>query len=399
MACLPGLVGAMASAQPASEVLVLWGDREPPRGTVTGVDLQGVQVVTGDGVGTVLGWDVVREVVGERAGAFERIREEARAVWRASVRLEREDRVNAEPVLEELFESLAWTRGPTSSFVSRGLLTCRLARGARGAAVAPWLSALVSEGWSAGRASESGGDDLIDPGTGLAPGLAPVWLRGDAAHRMATASLDAAADTDSTGRTQLLATLYQESARFELSPGEGAERRAAIGDAIHAADREVLEEDGVSLVLEIVLARVGGEEQRVASRAALRDRLDGRLPGWKEAWVRAGLGRSLVREPDPETRRRGVIQLLHIPARLAPEAPGLASLALAESVITLRAIGSSGESELLRRELLERFPQSEGAGLDEIGAPGRTAPPVGGIALPHEDHAGAPPAKEGTPRT
>ncbi|MFI4897882.1 MAG: hypothetical protein ACIARR_08655 [Phycisphaerales bacterium JB059] len=392
-------MGVSSAAQPASEALVMWGGREPPRGTVTGMDLQGVQVVTGDGVSAVLGWDEVREVVGERAGAFERIREEARAVWRAGVRLEREDWVNAEPVLEELFESLAWTRGPTSSFVSRGLLTCRLARGARGAAVAAWLSALVSEGWPAGRGSATEGAGQIDPETGLVADLAPVWLRGDEAHRMASSALDEGVDADATGRTQLLGVLYQESARFELSPGEGAARRAAIGDAINATDREVLEEDGVSLVLEIVLARVGAEEQRIASRAALRDRLNQRMPGWKEAWVRAGLGRSLVRESDPETRRRGVIQLLHLPARLAPEAPGLASLALAESVMTLRAIGSSGEAELLRRELLERFPRSEGAGLDEIGAPAPAGVSAGGSASRSEDHAGAAPAKAGTPRT
>ena len=397
--CLLGALGWGARAQLASETLVMWGDEQPPRGTVTGVSLDGVEVVSGDGVTTLVGWDRVREVVGERAAAFEPVRDRARAIWRAGVRLERGDLINAEPVLEGLFETLAWERGPAASFVSRGLLTCRLGRGARGAAVVPWLSVLVSADGRPGRMVDDADARVIDQATGLASGLAPVWARGDTTVRMAREPIGDGPDADTSGRVQLLGALYQQSARFELSPGEAPEHRAAIGDAINAAEPGVVDEDGVSLVLEMVLARVGTDEQRASSRAALEARLLGRMPAWKEAWVRVGIGRSLVLEADAEARRRGVIQLLHVPARLASDSPVLASLALAEAALTLRDLGSAREADLLRRELLERFPRSEGARLDEISAWSRSGPTVGARPSTSTHGAGPGPAKEGTPRT
>ena len=125
-----------------------------------------------------------------------------------------------------------------------------------------------------------------------------------------------------------------------------------------------------------------------------------------ECWCRAGIGRSLVRDNDPELRRQGVIQLLHIPARFVRVSPLLASLALAESAVTLHELGDDAGAEAVKGELIDRFPRSAAAGwprLREVRMRGEAVQPAGGTT-PKPEKSETPPQvspskpKEGKPR-
>ncbi len=371
-------VCAPALAQPASQVLEMWDGQDPPQGTVTSVDLQGVSVMLGDGTITLLDWTQVRDVSGARGQEFAAFRDDARAIWRASVRLERGDLVNAEPLLEDLFARTRFEQGAASSFVARGLMRARLAGGARAPAIAPWLGVLGAERWAPGGDASDDPSTLIDPATGLAPSLAPIWLDNEQSawlvrHAVAQAPETGARPGAGRMRQVALSTLYRVSALYESDPGDGEAIRREIEAMYEQIDPDTLSEAGVSLVLEIVLSRVGGAEQRASAQTALRARLRKRPSVWHEAWIRTALGRSMILDDNPEIRGRGVIQLLHVPARFERAAPGLASVALAEAAVTMRSLGEGEAAGSLRRELLERFPDSEGARWDAIRDWGRGA--------------------------
>lgn len=341
----------------------MWGGEQPPAGTVTAVDLQGVRVMLGDGSSVLLGWEQVREVRGARRPQFEAIRDDARAVWRAHTRLRRGDLVNAEPLLEGLMDRYAGRAGPTSSLVARGLLRCRLARGARAAAVEAWLATLEAERWSPADGRAPDADGLIDAATGLAPAIPPVWLDDEQSGWLSVQGAGAAIDDDDTprDRTWALGELYRISAAFETG-GEGREdlsnRLAKVYELVGA---DLSRDPGLALVSEVVMARVGDPEQRASARRALEARLAQRPEPWREAWVRVAIGRSLILEADEEDRRRGVVQLMHLPARLGSVSPTLASIALAQGAVTLRELGDTRGASTLRSVLLEQYPASEGA--------------------------------------
>jgi hypothetical protein len=110
------------------------------------------------------------------------------------------------------------------------------------------------------------------------------------------------------------------------------------------------EDAGVKLVREMVLSRVGDAEQRKAARELLMRRAESAdVEPWQEAWCRAAVGRSLMSESDGQQRREGVLQALHVPARLARHAPELAALALNE-------LGDSGGAGALKDELARLSP-------------------------------------------
>ena len=138
--------------------------------------------------------------------------------------------------------------------------------------------------------------------------------------------------------------LYRAAAKFEVD-----------GSPIDISGLE-LKLDGPKLVSEIVIARAGEANAREAARRDLLKRLEGSPPAWLEAWVRAALGRSMVKESDPEVRRRGVLHLLHVPARFAADSPYLAGIALAESARALLELGDRDGADVIRAELLRDYP-------------------------------------------
>ncbi|MCC6676862.1 MAG: hypothetical protein IT436_06940 [Phycisphaerales bacterium] len=326
------------------------GEAELPAGAVvTAVSIDGVTLSApgeAGGVRTlVLGWQSVRAVKGEFEDEARAYSELADKAWRASSRLQRGDVVMAEPVLDELFPRLAGRSGPTALMVCDGLLRCRLRRGAQVGAIEAWLagvSARAGLAGSMGNGSGPGGDlgALLDARTGLTPALPPVWI---GAAGVQVWALAAPRFESAGGAAAELEVLYRQAARFECGlavtlPGEAPEN------------------DGVRLVWEMVQARAGEAEARRAARQALAQRFLQSPGTWQEAWCRAGLGRSMLRETSVETRRLGIVELLHLPARLADQSPYLTGIALAEAAAEVRREGDDEAAWRLRSELIAKYP-------------------------------------------
>lgn len=330
------------------------GGEAAPAGAIVNVSLEGVRIRGPEGE-TVVGWDRVRAVRGEWEAEAETYAGLADAAWRARTRLERADYLAAEPLFAALLAHYGGARGPTAAVVAEGLLRCRLRRGAHVSAIEPWLALLASgepldhpQAWWRRAALTP----VVDPQDGLAPALAPMWLSWPAVEAFARSppwpgppAQDALAR-----RIRTLAALYHAAARHEAGLDPGMDEQAMLEASTGPAD--------VRLVAEVVVARLGTSDQRAAARRALHERLSssGALPAWKDAWVHAALGRSLVREEDPTLRRRGVLHLLRLPARYGDAHPYLSGLALAEASVTLHRDGDTRGAAHLLRDLDTRHP-------------------------------------------
>src|SRR5690606_16150177 len=118
----------------------------------------------------------------------------AEDAWRARTRLERADAVGAEPLFEDLFDRTRAWRGPTRAVIAEGLLRCRIRRGAQIGAIDPWLALLEARAsalagihpYALDWAHRAGLGEVLDPATGLAPGLPPMWLDWPAVRQFAS---------------------------------------------------------------------------------------------------------------------------------------------------------------------------------------------------------------------
>jgi hypothetical protein len=387
-ACLSGALAGAADAQ-----VYLHGQSDPFDGEVQSLGPQGVVVRAGQGTKTI-SWDRIREVRGDHGAEAAKFAPLADQVWRARTRLERGDFASAEPLLDGLVDRARAEPGPTAVVVFEGLVRCRLKRGAQLPAVWAWLDWIrarggtlekgVADAWIGARID---GPAEIDEDTGLVTALPPVFLRdagldaGAASEEWARATSSADSETAAD-----LAMLYRAAARFEA--GLPPELRPVKSEAT-----------AVRLVGEIVRARVGDDGERKQARDALLTRLGTKdIEPWMECWCRVGIGRSLVREQDPELRRQGVIQMLHVPARFIRVSPQLAALALAESAVTLHEMGDEAGAASVKGELIDRFSRSAAAGwprLREVHVQGEAAAASGGTTPQKAEKPGSSP--ESTP--
>lgn len=320
----------------------LRGQPEPIPGTVTEVTLEGVRVSLGPGQDQLIGWDRVRRITGDHAGEAALFMDYADASWRARTRLQRGDFLAAEPLFEELFAVYEGRTGPTASLVAEGLTRARLHRGALTSAVGPWLALI--------HAQRGGGSDpltsrpLVDPGTGLIPVLAPMFLDGPETRALAESEL---IDFPSSGPVDAAEAFYARW--YQLAAQE--ETTGIVELALPET-----QDPGQRLVAAIVLARAGTPVQRKAARAILEPIAQRGQLDWMRSWAWAGLGRSLVLESDRTTRLRGVIALLHLPAEYASDQPYLAGLCLAQAAVTLDELAMNSQAQRLILDLQDRFP-------------------------------------------
>ena len=374
------LTGTLPGAHAQSRVY-LRGTAEPVVGRVQSLDRAGVTLKTtgaapaGPGELRVISWDRVRVVAtadGSPASIAPALSAFADGLFRARTRLERGDFDLAARVAERLYAQGETIEGPSGALLAECVLRVRLARGAHASAVSPWLRLLNVHAaaraakpdlpvWTGGSTSLS---PVIDPATGLCPALPPIFstLRGPAAVRTLAdeAWSLAAPNAPVTERVRDLAAWYKAAASHAAG---------VIAPLPAPASAGTVTDDGVQLVHELVLARAGSAAERERARTALQQRLatldtqdftdDAEGPAadtvvrarWAAGWCHAGLGLSLLREESPESRRRGVLELLHLPARFADELPQLTRIALAEAAEALRAQGQPGGAALLDDEL------------------------------------------------
>lgn len=366
-----------ASAQESSIELRPVAAGEAPRrlgGIVESAGPGGIILREGEGPSarrTLVAIELFRTIPPTEKPAPDGLERLALDAWRARQRLERGDYQAAEPLLDRIAPTLLPAGGPTAAAVAEGLITCRLNRDARTAALFAWMDWLriVRAGpgipdapagsmvapptvtamtWEGGRLFPRIGVSPIDRDSGLVPQLPPIWVPGAATEALAASpewALRTAPAAAGSPRDPMieLAQLYRASVEADCG------RPAALPERVAAFE-------GVALIRDIVTARVAADASRAAARDALAARLSAPdLPRWKESWCRAGIGRSLVQDPDPAVARRGVLQLLHIPARFPRDQRHLAAIALAEAALTLARSGDAPAAAAIRAELSRNF--------------------------------------------
>lgn len=343
------ILGVILMAGSMAQVTLRDGTR--PASAVEAVSIEGVRFG-----GAMVGLDRVKMVEGEFARPWGEIAAAADSAWRVRQRFERGDLAGAEAIAEPLFTQLAGKRGPTAAMVAEVLTRVRVKRGSQTGALESWLA-----WYDCGNESEpllsSFASDLasrravladrwptlsIDAVSGLLSTLPPIWINVPSVQAWVR-SADKAHGSEER-RSAAYERLYRAAAKFEVD-----------GSPVDVSGLE-LKLDGPKLVSEIVIARAGEANAREAARRDLLKRLDGSPPAWLEAWVRVALGRSMVMESDPEVRRRGVLHLLHVPARFATDSPYLAGIAMAESARALLDVGDRDEADVIRAELLRDYP-------------------------------------------
>lgn len=338
------LFGALCAAPCGAQVTLRGGERiEDP---VVRIDAGGVEV--GGARPRVIGWERVREVHGEHAQAAAAYAPLSDALWRADLRLRRGDLAMAEPLFERAFAAFYGARGPSPQLAAQGLLRCRLARGAHASAVEPWLETLRlrREHGAARAVGASDGADAIDPDTGLAPALPPVWLDTPALEALSRLG-HVQTDDPVVGAFD---AIYRWSAAATRDPGAPA---PTISPA-------AAKDPGVQLARLVAEAQHGDASVRAAARGALRRDLQHDFGSWREAWRRVALGRSLLCEQDAASRAEGVLELLHVPARFGASSPHLSGVALALVCDELERTGDLAGAATLRAELEAISPSHPG---------------------------------------
>lgn len=336
-----------------------------PSGEVIGISSTGVSIGTRIAPSVrplpslLIGWDRVRTITvpegwksldGDDLSRISTYLASGERVWRARRRLERNDAPAAEPLFETAFAEYRLKPGPTSAVVAEGLLRCRLRRGAHVLALEPWLAWVAASErdpagashFQSGWADAAGLPPMLDGPTDLVPALPPIWLGWESVRGLASG--DAGADAwpvDSVSGA--LMGLYRASARYEA--GQAVEMPSSLP-----------EHPGVAIVAAITRARIGTPEQRQMGRRQVEERLRSSSSPWLEAWLRAGLGRSLVQERDVATRRRGVLELLEVPARFGRTHAYLSGVALAEASTTMDSLGDASAASILRQDLARTYP-------------------------------------------
>ncbi|MBX3358778.1 MAG: hypothetical protein KF745_10140 [Phycisphaeraceae bacterium] len=353
------------------------GEPAARRAVVEQVGVEGVLIrpegMSAAGVPVLAGWDRVRSVSGAMSTAAVPFLPIADAAFRARTRLERGDIPAAAPLFEQLYLAYQAGKGPTAAVVAEGTLRCRLSKGETAEAVWPWLSWIDARKPAADelRADWIGGTldraALADDGTDLVPALAPIFLPDE---RTAALRDDPRWSRFESGDRVVtaLAMLYQAAATEAMKGSP-----VSVAPAIRAAG----EHAGVRFVAEIVKAVSADAGERREARVLLTERMNGVWLGadvrparaaWIEAWCRAGIGRSLLKEPDIDDRRRGVIELLHVPARFGDIQPRLAAVALALAAEEMHLSGDDTAAASIVFELRGRFPRDPAAGWEGLAA-------------------------------
>ncbi len=303
---------------------------DPP---IESVGVEGV-VVGGDEA-RVIGWDAVKRVTGEfaeEAGAYAGYAEDA---WRAKMRLARGDVRLAESLLESLWVVYRDKSGPTALLVAEGVLVCRTARGEQVEAVDAWLRAVRLRSMGDRLAGDPAPAATLDPETLLCPWLAPVWLDGPELREFAESFTPGVEDVSSAYRV-----LYR-----------GIARRTMGMDAEIPEGSDWPEGKGVVLLRAMLAAQAEDSGERSSAREVLRGGLAGEVDTWQEAWMRAGLGISYLKEDSVMERTRGVFHLLHVAARFSGTQPQLAGVALARVGAEMAHRGDGAAAQRMLTEI------------------------------------------------
>jgi hypothetical protein len=341
------VLGLPVAAQDDGDMVERRGAEPAIVGRITVIDDSGVFVRSVQGATHFVPWDRVRRVVTDQPHAgLERRLDTAETLWRARSRVERNDTALAEPLLERLFEQYRGQTHETALVVAEGLLRCRLVRGANAEAVIPALEVGRLRRADVETASYAMLRPVIDEQTSLCPELAPAWLSSRALDRLRRDLEDYDAKEDPI--VSALARGYLQALRRQV----GVEALAASAEPGESTPPE---HSGVQLLALCAACGADDVERRRAARDRLRLEMP-TMPPWAEAWARFALGTSLLREDGVGRRQRGLLNLVHLPARFGRSHPYLAGLSLAWCAEASGAWGDASAAAAFEAELSRRFP-------------------------------------------
>lgn len=293
-------------------------------------------------------WDQIRLFETDREGFAERSaerREMSEQLWRARSRVERLDYAAAEPIFESLFAQTLNRTDATAITVAEGLLRCRLARGARAAAVVPWLELhrLLAQGLKP--TAYLALPPVVDAQTGICPQLPPIWTRSAGVEQLLA---DLAQYIPDATATERLASLYTRAARLTLG--------VRVQDpALFYNMDESWQRDPAALM---VTAMVAANEEITPFPIEV-DRTFARLyrePGLLSPWAWFVRGRARAAVKDAQVQRQGLVDLLTIPALHDETHPYLAGFAIDAAARVLDTLGRSDAAASLRTELRRDYP-------------------------------------------
>jgi hypothetical protein len=316
--------------------------------TVVGFDEDGVRM---DDV-TRLTWDEIERgrIDPDRQAEFDRMLEElGTPLYRIRQRLGVGDYRGLLEPASQLYPRFAGRRSPTAYMVTQSLMWARLAVGRREQAVEPYLRCYTFLRAAAPAEQQLPGNRRlrVDAETGMSPELLPIWFDADSARIVLPGVLKAITEMPAPRPegtrvyygTLALAAGEDEKAVSVLRGIEGRNPSLAELRDIAAAQREV---------------QAGNSGPAVAALAAKADRLS---PGNKPLafyW----LGMAQLRSAEVSEQREGILQLLHLPAIYARQAPELAAAALFEAMTTFQGWQDREAYLALRRELVEQYSQT-----------------------------------------
>ena len=355
-------------------------------------------------------WSHVGGVSGPAAGKFAAtFAAMAEGVWRLTARVNRGDAEGAELLYDKLEASgtLDGLRGASRRAAMRTVIQLRLSRGFVTGAARAYFESLAATGALADEALVGGGSvqgsgdwggestpgnnrAAVDGVTGLCPNLPPAF-----SAQLSGGGLAALAQWPGWAACTALPGAAGEVARwYETEAISAAGGRTVLLEGL----LPVMDVGGAATAGPEVLTRMvvqaarGNAEQRRAAREWLGRRLaaeaakvegagaggsgDARGAGakfgedglversWQEAWCRLGIGRSLLAESDAADRRRGMLELLHVPAEFAQRLPLAAAVALSDVATELEKQGDLSTAAALRADLRQLLPFG---GVDEEG--------------------------------
>ncbi|MDP6602091.1 MAG: hypothetical protein QGH76_07320 [Phycisphaerales bacterium] len=312
--------------------LVFRGQQGALVGRVVSGGEEGVRIQVDDSQSMqVVPWHEIREIQSTvRLPEQDALLKRGERLWRARQRLVRGDITLAEPLFEQVFRELRGASGSDARLAAEGLLRCRIARGDILAAAEPLLETIrLDEAGVAPPFMELG--PVIDPETGLSPGMPPVRIVLPAA--------------------EVLAPWIR---------GEST-RAAAVAEGMLAmvdVDREAPSIPGVKdggFLAQIISVSDSARAGYGKARSDLEKALPTLVP-WRAMWARWFLARGMRTTGDDADRRAAMLHLAHVAAEHEASQRWLAGAAMLLLADELDKDGRVEQADRIRIELATTIP-------------------------------------------
>jgi hypothetical protein len=306
---------------------------------VTAVTVEGVSFAD-----SLITWDQIESgsIAEEKQAEFDKLLQQlGTPLFRIRLRLSLNEPQAALLFAEQLFPVYESSRGESSAMVCAALVRGRIALGRREQSAVPYLHYL-----SRIEGSENATNLLpVDPQTKICAALMPVWFDRQLAQEQVPLVLQALRVVGTYPREFHLYT-----GSLAIAAGESETTDKAL-KALNAADP--IQADFITILQAQQHVTAGEYPQAIEKLAKLTT---SELPPLRVlALYWSGVAAS---NQTGRARMQGALTLLRIPASYADQFPDLSAAALYEASKAVEADGSSDSAQLLRKELLGRFPET-----------------------------------------